>query len=58
MNRFFWSAGCFGVSLSVLENAWTAHGATRFNQKDMIALNNAVHIQMLNGVGMCLLSLR
>ena len=44
MNRLCWSAGCAGVSLSVLENAWTAHGANKFNEKDMIAFNNAVRI--------------
>ena len=44
LNRLCWSAGAFGVSISILENAWTAHGASKFDQKDMIALNNAVHI--------------
>ena len=58
MNRLLWSTGTAGIALSVAENAWTAHGASRFGPKDMIALNNAVHIQMLNGIGLCLLSLR
>ena len=28
----------------------------KFTEKDKIALNNAVHIQMLNGIGLCLLA--
>ena len=44
MNRICWILGTGGVALSVAENAWTAHGASRFGPKDMVALNNAVHI--------------
>jgi len=44
MNRLCWGAGCSGVALSVLENAWTAHGMSKYSEKDKVALNNAVHI--------------
>ena len=44
MNRFLWASGTAGIALSVAENAWTAHGASKYSPKDMIALNNAVHI--------------
>ena len=58
MNRALWMAGTGGVALSVLENAWTAHGISEYTEKDKVALNNAVHIQMLNGLGLCMLSMR
>ena len=58
LNRLCWMAGTGGVALSVVENAWTAHSTMKFTEKDKVALANAVHIQMLNGVGMCLLSMR
>ena len=43
-NRLIWSLGISGVSISILENAFTAHSQTKYNEKDKIALNNAVHV--------------
>ena len=51
-------AGTGGIALSVVENAWTAHSGLAKTKKDETALANAVHIQMLNGIGLCLLSMR
>ena len=56
--RLYWSLGSFGVCASILENAWTAHTQSKFSKKDKAALNQAVHIQMLNGLGLCLLGTR
>eukprot|EP00355_Strombidium_rassoulzadegani_P002438 CAMPEP_0168611048 /NCGR_PEP_ID=MMETSP0449_2-20121227/2133_1 /TAXON_ID=1082188 /ORGANISM="Strombidium rassoulzadegani, Strain ras09" /LENGTH=109 /DNA_ID=CAMNT_0008651435 /DNA_START=1 /DNA_END=327 /DNA_ORIENTATION=- len=57
-NRILWASGSLGVALSILENAYTAHTQTKYTEKDKVALNNAVHIQMLNGLGVCMLSMR
>merc|ERR1712146_579498 len=57
-DRIIWTMGSLGVCVSVLENAWTAHSRMKFDEKDRVALNNAVHIQMLNGIGLCLLASR
>ena len=57
-SRLWWSLGSLGVCTSVVENAWTAHTKNTLSDKDRISLDNAVHIQMLNGIGLCLLGLR
>ena len=56
--RLWWALGSLGVATSVVENAYTAHTKMNLNEKDKIALDNAVHIQMLNGLGLCLLGMR
>ena len=43
-NRFYWSIGSLFVSLSVLENAYTAHTRNVYDEKDKVALDNAVRI--------------
>lgn len=57
-HRFYWSMGALFTSLGVLENAYTAHTRTAYNEKDKVALDNAVRIQLLNGMGLMLLSLK
>ena len=56
MSRLIWGMGTIGVTAGILENAWTAHSQMKFSEKDQIALNNAVRIQLVNGMGLCLLS--
>ena len=58
MSRLIWGLGTIGVTAGILENAWTAHSQLKFSEKDQIALNNAVRIQLVNGMGLCLLSSR
>ena len=58
MNRVAWIAGSSSVALSVVENAWLAHKSKGMTDDRKQAINNARHIQMLNGIGMCLLPLR
>ena len=50
--------GSSSVAISVLENAWLAHKAKGMTEDRKKAVNNARHIQMLNGIGLCLLPLR
>ena len=56
--RFYWSIGSLFTSLGVLENAYTAHTRTQYSDKDKSALDNAVRIQLVNGIGLMLLSMK
>ena len=57
MNRLCWVMGSMSCGTSVGFGAYNAHKA-KASTADRIALENSRGMLMLNGIGMCLMSLR
>ena len=57
MNNILWKIGCFNIGASVLMRGLSFH-AKIIKPENQKPIETATHVQLVNGIGLCLLSFK